>query len=231
MQAGMRDFVRVLGVITSALLVLCANSPVPSQAQGTDSSASKARASGKATSESSLDGQDARMASFQARAKARWRAQQIVARKAEAAYQTARLEREIAEIRVLEYQEAGLPQDVAAADVEVALAESDLSRATDRLAWANRMFAKGFVGQAQRVSEELSLKKAQFTLAQARTKKLVVAKLTNDRTIKDLQSEVEKARTEELARKSTWELEKSRESELEGRAVRAIGSHAKPGSH
>jgi hypothetical protein len=230
MQAGMRDFVRELGVITSALLVLCAISPVPSQAQGIDSSALKARASGNASSGSSLDDQDPRMASFQARAKARWRAQQIVARKAEAAYQTARLEREIAEIRVLEYQEAGLPQEVAAADVEVALAESDVSRATDRLAWANQMFAKGFVGQAQRVSEELSMKKAQFTLAQARTKKLVLAKLTKDRTFKELQSEVEKARTEELARKSTWELEKSRETDLERRAAQVQGRRLKPES-
>jgi hypothetical protein len=217
MQAGMRDFVRELGVITSALLVLCAISPVPSQAQGIDSSALKARASGNASSGSSLDDQDPRMASFQARAKARWRAQQIVARKAEAAYQTARLEREIAEIRVLEYQEAGL-------------AESDVSRATDRLAWANQMFAKGFVGQAQRVSEELSMKKAQFTLAQARTKKLVLAKLTKDRTFKELQSEVEKARTEELARKSTWELEKSRETDLERRAAQVQGRRLKPES-
>jgi hypothetical protein len=228
MQAGMRDFVRLLGVITSVGLVLCAIGPVPSQAQGIDSSALKARASEKASSESSLNEQDPRMSSFRTRAKARWRAQQIVARKAEAAYHKARLEREIAEIRVLEYQEAGLPEELATADGEVALAESEVSRATDRLEWANRMFAKGFVGQAQRISEELAMKKAQFTLAQAQTKKLVLMKLTKDKTFKERQSEVEKARSEELGRKSTWELEKSRETELERRAARVPDGRANP---
>jgi hypothetical protein len=227
MQAGMRNFVRVLGVITSAGLVVCAISLVPSRAQGTDSSASKARASEKGSSESSLDEEDPRMASFRLRAKARWRAQQIVAREVEGAYHKARLAREIAEIRLLEYQEIVLPQDPAAADGEVALAESDLSRATDRLEWAKRMFAKGFVGQAQRVSEELAMKKAQFALEQARAKKLVLAKFTKDKTIKELESEVEKARSGELATKSTWELEKSRERELEERAARAKGAHSK----
>ncbi len=231
MQASMRDFARVLGVITSAGLVLCVISPVASRAQGIDSSALKARASEKASSESSLDDQDPRMASFRARAKARWRAQQIVARKAEAAYHKARLEREIAEIKVLEYEEVTLPEDLAGARAEVALAESELSRATDRLEWAKRMFAKGFVGQAQRVSEELAMKKAQFALAQARTKTLVLAKLAKGRNTKELQSEVEKARSEELATKSTWELEKSRETDLERRAARAKGSQGKPESH
>jgi hypothetical protein len=230
MQAGMRDFVRVLGVMTSVGLVYCAISPVASRAQGTDSSASKAQASEKASSVTSLEDQDPRMASFRARAKARWRAQQIVARKAEAAYHKARLEREIAEIRVLEYEEVTLPEDLAGARAEVALAESELSRATDRVAWANRMFAKGFVGQAQRVSEELAMKKAQFALEQARTKKLVLAKLAKERNTKELQSEVEKARSEELAAKSTWELEKSRETDLERRAARVQDRRAKPES-
>ena len=38
---------------------------------------------------------------------------------------------------------------------------------------------------------------------------------TKGKTIKELESEVEKARSDELAKKATWELEKSKEKKLE----------------
>ena len=159
------------------------------------------------------------------------RAQQIVARKAEAAYQKARLDREIAEIRLLDYDETVVPQDLAVVNGELALAESDLSRAADRLEWAKRMHNKGFVGQAQLVSEGLALKKAFFTLDQAREKKLALSGSTKRRTFTELESEMESARSDELAMKSNWELEKIRESELERRAAQFKGPRGKTESH
>jgi hypothetical protein len=66
-------------------------------------------------------------------ARARRRAQQIVARRAEAEYHNARLAREIAVIAVVECVEALVSQDVAAIDGEIKLAESDLRRAEDRV--------------------------------------------------------------------------------------------------
>ena len=130
-------------------------------------------------------------------------------RKAEAGYHKARLDRELAEITLLEYQEGVLAQDLATVEGEVALAESDLRRAEDRLQWAKRMFAKGFVSLAQRVSEELATKRALFSLEQAQTKKQVLVKFTKEKTVKELKGEVAKARSEELARKSTWELKRA----------------------
>ena len=38
---------------------------------------------------------------------------------------------------------------------------------------------------------------------------------TKDKTIKELESEVEKARSDELAKKATWELEAGKEKKLE----------------
>ena len=67
----------------------------------------------------------------------------------------------------------------------------------------------------QKVSEELTLKKARFALEQAQSKKKVLVEYTKDKTIKELESEVEKARSDELAKKATWELEKSKEKKLE----------------
>ena len=231
MPASMRNLVRALGFIASVPLLLSAMIAVPCRGQRAEAAAPKARARENARSVALRNDEDPRMASFRLRAKARWRAQQIVARKAEAAYHKARLDREIAEIRLLEYEETMRPQDLAVANGELALAESDLSRATDRLEWAQRMQNKGFVGQAQVVSEGLALKKAIFTLAQARAKKLAFLSFSKGATFKELKSEVEKTRSSERATKATWDLEKSRESELERRADQVKGVPGKAESH
>src|SRR5260370_41179860 len=77
------------------------------------------------------------------------------------------------------------------------------------------MFVKGYVSMAAKVSEELNLKKAKFTLEQAQSKRKVLVDFTRGKTIKELRSEVEKARSDELAKKATWELENSKEKKLE----------------
>ncbi len=96
---------------------------------------------------------------IRAKVKARLFHQKRATLRAEADYHNARLARALAEIAVEEYEQSAFEQDLAAADGEVLLAESDLSRAEDRVEWARRMFDKGFVGVAQKVAEELALKK------------------------------------------------------------------------
>jgi len=162
--------------------------------------------------------------------RARWRAQQIAARKAEAEYHNARLTREIAEIAVLEYAEGILFQDIATVNGEIKLAESDLSRSQDRLDWARRMFDKGNIAMATKVSEELALKKAVFALQKAQVKKKVLVDYTKPKTIKELKSEGEKARANELAKKAAWQREKAREAELERQVGQPQAPSAKPES-
>jgi len=145
----------------------------------------------------------------------RLRAQQFATRKAKASYEIARATLELAEIAREEYEEIIFPRDLAIADGEVKLAESDLRRSEDRLDWARRMFDKGFVSRAQKVSEELTLKKAQFTVEQAESKQKVLVDYTKSKTIKELLSEVEKARSDKLARQATWDLENAKEIKLE----------------
>ena len=162
--------------------------------------------------------------------RARWRAQQIAARKAEAEYNNARLAREIAEIAVLEYEEGIVFQDIATVDGEIKLAESDRSRSQDRLAWVRRMLDKRFVAESVRVSEELSVKKAAFALEQAVSKKKVLIDYTKPKTIKELKTDVEEARSNELATKAAWELEKSIESALEHYVIRSQATSGTPES-
>jgi hypothetical protein len=162
--------------------------------------------------------------------RSRWRAQQIATRKAEAAYSNAKLTREIAEITLSEYEEGIFVQDLAALEGEIKLAESNLSLAEERLDWARKMFDKGFVSQATKISEELSLKRDVFALEQVVTKKNVLVDYTKKKTIKQLKSEIELSRANELARKAAWEREKADESALERQVRQSRGTKAKPES-
>ena len=146
---------------------------------------------------------------------ARLRAQQLATRKAKAVYEIARLTREIAEIAVEEYEEVIWPRNLAAAQDETKLAESDRTRSADRLDWARRMLKKGYVPKTTVVSEELSLKKARFEFEQAESRKKVLVEYTKSKTIKKLKSEVEKAKSDESAKKKALIVEQARELILE----------------
>jgi HlyD family secretion protein len=141
--------------------------------------------------------------------------QQITTKSADANFRNATLTREVAEQSVKEYEEGIYKQDLATAEGEIKLAESELSRLLDRVDWAQRMFVKGYVSMAAKVSEDLALKKARFSLEQAQGKKKVLVDFTRDKMIKELRSEVEKAASDELAKKATWTLETSKEKKLE----------------
>src|SRR5262249_25649592 len=62
--------------------------------------------------------------------------------------------------------------------------------------------------------EKLAVQQAVFNFEQAQTKLNVLVKFTKDKTIKELESEVEKSRSDELAKEATWTLEKSKEAKL-----------------
>ncbi len=140
--------------------------------------------------------------------------QRIATLGAEAAYQNAKLTREVAEIAVTEYIEGVYKQEHETAQGEIALAKSELKRAEDRLEWSNRMLEKGYVSKAQNVADKVGLEQKKFALEQAQTKLSVLEKYTKEKTIKELKSEVEKTKSDELAKKQTYQLEQDKEAKL-----------------
>ena len=78
---------------------------------------------------------------------------------------------------------------------------------------------EGYVSKAQKVSEELNFQKAKFTLEQSQSKLNVLENYTKAKTIKELKSEVEKALSDELAKKQTYQLERDKEAKLEKQIV------------
>jgi HlyD family secretion protein len=135
--------------------------------------------------------------------------QVIIIAGAEADFENAKLTREVAEMAVTEYTEGVYKQDRQTIEGELALAQSDRQRAEDRVVWAKRMFNKGLVAQGALTSDELRLKKSIFTEEQAQTKKEVLQNYLSRKTVKQLQSEVEKAKAAELAKKAVFEREQT----------------------
>ncbi|QEH39049.1 ECF RNA polymerase sigma factor SigE [Aquisphaera giovannonii] len=147
-------------------------------------------------------------------ARLRLQAQRIATRKAKANYEIARLQLELAEIAVEEYEAVGYPRDLASVEHDIALAKSDVGRYQDRVAWAEGMLKRGYVSKAQKESDDLSLKKSEYGLEQNRAKRRVLVDYTKGKTIRELRSAIEKARVEMLDRESEWEQARAAEVEL-----------------
>jgi HlyD family secretion protein len=141
----------------------------------------------------------------------RLRAQHLTTRKASVAYELARSIRELVEIAEQEYVELNFPRELASIEEEIRLAGSDLALAKDGLERARRL--DRFLPEP-RVSEELTFKKAEFTLEQAQSKRKVLVDYIRPKTIKAFESVLEKARAIELARKQARKQEKAKEAEL-----------------
>lgn len=157
--------------------------------------------------------------------------QVIAIKAAQAEYERAKLGREVAEIALVEYIEGvfksewkGLKQDVALARMAVEKAEARLARTrAAREKWEElqknaRETPGGVVVEldlADRIDVvELTIAREKSAMELAESKLANLEKYVRDRTIKTLKTEVEKARTVELMKQSTWELEKSKEEKL-----------------
>ena len=148
--------------------------------------------------------------------------QKITTQQAEASYKQARLVREVAEYAVKEYVEGIYKQDKATYQGQIALAKADQERAIDRLKWSSDMLIKGYVSKATNIADVLTKQQADFDLEQAQTQLEVLEKYTKEKQIKSLNSDVEKARADELSKQSSLELERSKEAKLERQISKCI---------
>jgi HlyD family secretion protein len=158
--------------------------------------------------------------------------QTIATRRAEAAYHNAKLAREAAEIAVAEYANGIFQQESYALKSQVVGARAAIQKAEDRLERTKRAHKR--VSEAAKavavktpadIVAELDIEdrleaagaavqREKETLELARSKLELLEKYTLPKTTKALKVEVERKRSDELARQSAWELEKSREEKL-----------------
>jgi multidrug resistance efflux pump len=119
---------------------------------------------------------------------------------AEAELRAARAAREVAEGEVEAFNNGTYKQELEAALGGVALAESDLARAEDRMRWSEQMFKRGYVSESENKANELALNRAKFALEQAQTHRLVLERFSKNRTLKGLKAQAEAARAAELSK-------------------------------
>ena len=160
--------------------------------------------------------------------------QRITTKSAEAAFQDAKLAREVAEIAVREYTEGIYPQEQNRAKRAIAAAQSAIQQAETRLERTRRArqelkdevaLRKGARTAGEIVAEvdlddrieaaQQAIERENGALELARTKQRVLEQYTRDRTAKELEIDVKRKRSDELAKRAAWELHEGRERRLE----------------
>jgi hypothetical protein len=172
------------------------------------------------------------------------RKQLQIAQAAEAAFQAARLTRETTELAAVEYTNGILVQDRMTVQRTIDIAAADAMKAEGRLARTRRVsqrireaidLKKNMATPAdilaefeiedlvQAAEEDLRHKRLSLTQAKAALERLETT--TRPKMIKDLKAEVERARSDELAKLATWKLEKSKADSLR-RQIESCNLHA-----
>jgi hypothetical protein len=148
--------------------------------------------------------------------------QEITTKRAEADIQNAQKTVKVAEIAIKEYLEGTVPQELKTIEGEITLARSDRARAADQLKWTAEMVEKKHASPSQKLADEMALKKAQISERQALEKMKVLQNFSKPRKVTELQADVEKARSDLLAKMATLDLEKSKLERLRRRADGAL---------
>jgi hypothetical protein len=155
--------------------------------------------------------------------------QQITVKSAEARYENAKLTREVAELAVVDYAEGIFPQEVATMEGELRLAQSDFERSEDMTAIVRdklnktRTASKGsapdlayeYALEDRIVKLELREPRTRLELERAQSKLDFFRQYAKSKRVKELESEVQKAKSEELTGQAQWEREKFKLTTLE----------------
>ncbi len=159
--------------------------------------------------------------------------QTIAENAARAAYQNAKLTREVAEIALTEYVEGIYKQDLETVEGELLGTQTTLKRAEaklERTRRARKLMTRVLppVEESRKPSDivadleiddrldaaEAAVAREKMGVERAQTRKQVLLKYTKSKVVKELTSEIEKARSSELAKQATWELEKIKTAKL-----------------
>ena len=120
------------------------------------------------------------------------RTQAIKTEQATAALEQAQLNLDVAKLAVEEYQKGLLAQSIQMMEGQIKLAQSDVERAADRLRWTADMLIKGYVPVAQKATAERNLAESKLSLLTGRANLDNFRRFGNPRSLKELESEVEK---------------------------------------
>ncbi|GIW88483.1 MAG: hypothetical protein KatS3mg108_2807 [Isosphaeraceae bacterium] len=148
--------------------------------------------------------------------------QQIATERAKADYENALKTREVAEIAKQEYIEGTYAQEQLNIKGERTLAENELTRAEERLAWSRRMLKSNYISEGQVLADEYAKMRAEISRIQAEKKAEVLENYTKKKQLTELDANIEKAKSDELAKLATYNLEKAKLEKLQSQIEKCI---------
>jgi HlyD family secretion protein len=99
-----------------------------------------------------------------------------------------------AELALAEYRDGLLDQELKSMKGRISLAEAQVGRASDRLAWSERLAAKGYVSRLQVANDRVTLLRSTLELKQAQTEFDTYRRFTAPKILVSLKAEVVKSR-------------------------------------
>jgi HlyD family secretion protein len=124
--------------------------------------------------------------------------QEIKVERARADVNMAKLDMEAAELGVFEYRDGLMKQTREINSTNLAMAESDVEAARDRLSWSIKMKGKEYRSSAQVLSDEITVRKAEFEVQKAKRVIDNYARFGSEKWLRELEVKVEAARAEYL---------------------------------
>lgn len=119
------------------------------------------------------------------------RQQEIKVERARADLRTAELDHDVAVLAVSEFKDGVMARTIQEQEIALTLAESDVARSKDRLAWLGRMKEKGYASQAQVSSGELSLAQSEHDVRKARWQLDLFRRFGAPKEIRTLEAKVQ----------------------------------------
>jgi HlyD family secretion protein len=141
--------------------------------------------------------------------------QRVTSKSAEATHQISALNREVAELAVIEYEEGTFKSDAMEVMAEVKIAEAELALAEDELEAVLKLVKAKSVSNIEKKRAELVLLRARWGLEKAQSRRKALFDFTKGKKLKELKSAVDKARSDELFQTVNCSLQVSKEKKLE----------------
>ncbi len=155
--------------------------------------------------------------------------QQIKCNAQEAKMITSRNNYEAAQIAKREYIEGTFYQEQQQIQSEIFIAEENLRRAEEYLAYSMRLSARGYVTPQQLEGDRFAVKKAETELKTGKTKLRVLQEYTKPKTIKQLDSDIKSAEADWKSDESSYNLEVSKLKEIEAQVEKCVISAPQEG--
>lgn len=124
---------------------------------------------------------------------------EVVKSQSQSDVESARLAYQFAQSDLEKYRLGDFPNQKKEQLAQIAVAEEELRRAEEKLAWSKVLFEEKFLSQTELQADELAAQKARFDRELSQSKLELLLKFTHVRELTELEAQVEKTRME-LAR-------------------------------